>query len=107
MLSLRAQANRRCRAVIFRAEVDEADAAVIKWLLDAKRHNAALIKLKECAKKVEVEKGCKKHGREHIDVLKSQSRSLRDSHLDGMQLVMCHNQLFVPFYRPDKSDISR
>jgi hypothetical protein len=60
MLSLRAQANRHCRAVIFRAEVDEADAAAIKWLLDAERHNEALIKLKECAKKVQVRKGMQK-----------------------------------------------
>ena len=56
VLSLRAQANRQRHAVIFRVEVDEAEASVIKSLLDAGKGRKALIKLKKCARKVEVGK---------------------------------------------------
>lgn len=65
MLSVRAQANRQRHAVNFRVEVDEADAVAVKWLLDASRRPEALIKLKKCAKNVEVGKhlGMKKSWR--------------------------------------------
>ena len=56
MLSARARANRHRHAVVFRVEVDEADAVAIKWLLDGERRADALIKLKKCAKEVEVGK---------------------------------------------------
>jgi len=56
MLSVRAIANRHRHAVIFTAEVDEADAAAIKFLLDGERYADALIKLKQCAKEIEVGK---------------------------------------------------
>lgn len=54
MLSLRARANRQRHAVIFRAEVDEAAAALIKSLLEAGKGREALVKLKKSARKVEV-----------------------------------------------------
>lgn len=65
VLMLRAQANRHRHAVNFRVEVEEADAAAIKWLLDGERYADALIKLKKCAKEVEVGKhpGMKKSWR--------------------------------------------
>lgn len=53
-LALRALTNRHRHAVNFRVEVDEADAVAIKWLLDGERYADALIKLKKCAKEVEV-----------------------------------------------------
>lgn len=65
MLAVRARANRHRHAVNFRVEVDDADAAAIKWLLDGERRADALIKLKKCAKGVEVGKqpGMKKSWR--------------------------------------------
>jgi hypothetical protein len=65
MLSLRAQANRQRHAVIFRVEVDDADAQAIKWLMDGERYAEALEKLKKCATQVEVGKfpGMKKSWR--------------------------------------------
>lgn len=65
MLAIRARANRQRHAVNFKVEVDEADAVAIKWLLDGERRVDALIKLKKCAKEVEVGKhpGMKKSWR--------------------------------------------
>lgn len=65
MLAVRARANRHRHAVNFRVEVDDADAAAVKWLLDGERRADALIKLKKCAKNVEVGKqpGMKKSWR--------------------------------------------
>lgn len=65
VLALRAQANRHRHAVNFRVEIDEDDAAAIKWLLEGERYADALIKLKKCAKEVEVGKfpGMKKSWR--------------------------------------------
>jgi hypothetical protein len=65
MLYLRAQANRQRHAVVFRVEVDDADAQAIKWLMEGERHAEALKKLKKCAKQVELGKfpGMKKSWR--------------------------------------------
>ncbi len=65
MLSVRAMANRHRHAVVYRVEVDDADAAAIKFLLDGERYAEALIKLKKCAKEVEIGKqpGMKKSWR--------------------------------------------
>jgi len=55
--AVRAQANRHRHAVVYRAEVSEADAKKIKRLLYGKgKYADALIKLKQCAKEIEVGK---------------------------------------------------
>jgi hypothetical protein len=65
MLNIRAMANRHRHAVVYRVEIDDADAAAVKFLLDGGRYAEALNKLKKCAKEVEVGKqpGMKKSWR--------------------------------------------
>lgn len=75
MLGVRAQANRHRHAVVYRVEVDDADAAAIKWLMDGERYAEALEKLKECAKQVEVGK---------FPGMKKSWRLIPDGNLDAM-----------------------
>jgi hypothetical protein len=63
MLNMRAQANRHRHTVVFRCEVDDADAQAIKWLLDGERYKEALRKLKKCANNVEVGRGMQRSWR--------------------------------------------